>query len=239
MCVSALSSESNSSSMDGVATACLPVSMAQAIDEDGDSQQTLNSIDQNVRQQFEAAFATFLYKNPAFTTMSHGNLTRLRSKLARDAAQNSAAEAELRRQLAMLKENKQKTELALQRELLVVTRAKATREAELQHEISKVRSESIAIDENLRRIKNGARVTQHTHLSSQMLSSPVSPLSPGNMSYTTIPEEDYPMLVLPEINDEDSFQAELNKARIEYERLSREMKVLQEVIEKSSEFGEM
>ena len=236
MCVSALSSESNSSSiMDGVATACLPVSMAQAIDEDGDSQQTLNSIDQNVRQQFEAAFATFLYKNPAFTTMSHGNLTRLRSKLARDAAQNSAAEAELRRQLAMLKENKQKTELALQRELLVVTRAKATREAELQHVISKVRSESIAIDENLRRIKNGARpVTQHTHLSSQMLSSPVSPLSPGNMSYTTIPEEDYPMLVLPEINDEDSFQAELNKARIEYERLSREMEVLQEVIEKSS-----
>ena len=42
------------------------------------------------------------------------------------------------------------------------------------------------------------------------------------------------MLVLPEINDEDSFQAELYKARIAYERLSREMEVLQEVIEKSS-----
>ena len=209
--------------------------MAQAIDEDGDSQQTLNSIDQNVRQQFEAAFATFLYKNPAFTTVSHGNLTRLRSKLARDAAKNSAAEADLRRQLGMLKEKKQKTELALQRELLVVTRAKAAREAELQHLISKSRSESMAIDENLRRIKNGTRpTTQHTLLSPQMLPSPVSPLSPGNISYTTISEEDYPMLVMPEINDEDSFQAELKKTRIEYERLSRETGLLQEIIEKSS-----
>lgn len=221
--------------MDGVATAVFPVTTAEAIDDEDDN--TLSSMDQNVRQQFEAAFATFLYKNPAFTSMSHGNLTRLRSKLAKESARNSKAEAELRRQLAMLKENKQKTELELQRELLVVTRAKAAREAELKNLIWKVRCESMAVDEELRKVKSGNK----SPITLQPQVSPVTPLSPGNMSCTSMHSEyDFaasnPPLMMPlslDITTSDSFQAELNKTRIEYERLNREMERLKEMIEGS------
>eukprot|EP00585_Thalassiosira_rotula_P003757 CAMPEP_0196153126 /NCGR_PEP_ID=MMETSP0910-20130528/36631_1 /TAXON_ID=49265 /ORGANISM="Thalassiosira rotula, Strain GSO102" /LENGTH=40 /DNA_ID= /DNA_START= /DNA_END= /DNA_ORIENTATION= len=34
------------------------------------------TIDNGVVRQFEAAFATFLYKNPAFTSMSHTNIQK-------------------------------------------------------------------------------------------------------------------------------------------------------------------
>ena len=175
--------------------------------------------------------------------MSLGNLTKLRSKLAKEAAKNSEAEAELRRQLDMLKENKQKAELELKRELLVVTRAKAAREAELRNTIWKVRLESMALDEELKRVKGGKQ--QRTPVASkealpQPQVAPVSPISPGSMSCTSASEYDYaasnPLLMMPlspEITHSESFQVELNKTRMEYERLSREMEQLKEMIERS------
>jgi hypothetical protein len=229
-----------STSMDGVATAVFPVSTAEAVDNDEDylasDDNTLSSLDNNIRQQFEAAFATFLYKNPAFTSMSHANLTRLRSKLAKESARNARAESELRQQLDMLKENKRRTELELQRELLVVTRAKAAREAELRNQIWKVRLESMTLDEEMRRVKND---------SSYVRGSPGAAFMPPqeqglvgtsheNVNYADCHYSSDPLLSMhlyPEITACDSFQAELNKSRNEYERISREVERLKEIIE--------
>ena len=216
--------------------------MERIDEEEDDDDNTLSSMDQHVRQQFEAAFATFLYKNPSFTNMSLGNLTKLRSKLAKEAAKNSKAETELRRQLDMLKGNKQKTELELKRELLVVTRAKAAREAELRNTIWKVRLEGMAVEEEIRRVKSGKPQTPVASKEAlrEAQVAPVSPISPGGMSYTSasVSEFDYaasnPLLMMPlspDITHSESFQAELNKTRIEYERLSREMEQLKELIE--------
>lgn len=187
---------------------------------------TLSSLDAGVRQQFEAAFATFLYKNPAFTSMSHQNLTRLRSKLARESQRNSAAEAELRSQLKELQENKAKTELELQRELLAVTKAKAAREAELKNMIWKTRVEGMAVDEEIRRVKNGGdKITSEDG----DIVSPAVPVSPSESEYAS-----NPMLMMPpEIMASDSFQIELNKARIEYERMNRQIEELTRLIENS------
>lgn len=213
--------------MDGVATAVFPVSTAEPLDDLDDT--TLSSMDNHVRQRFEAAFATFLYKNPAFTTMSHGNLTRMRAKLAKESARNARAESELRGQLEMLKESKRRTELELQRELLVVTRAKAAREAELRNMIWKVRLESMAMDEEVRRIKQGGDGEGNVV--------PPSPKPQIGLSMNYADEYASNPLLYVQLNSEiiqsDSFQAELNRTRIEYERLNGEMERLKEMIEES------
>lgn len=117
-------------------------------DDDG----TINSesIDNAVIRQFEAAFATFLYKNPAFNSMSHRTLQKLRNKLQRESAKNIKVEAELRQQLADLRHAKRSRELVLQRELLVVTQAKASREAELVMHIQKTRQSCMRLDQQIR-----------------------------------------------------------------------------------------
>ncbi len=109
-----------------------------------------SAIDTTVVRQFDAAFATFLYKNPAFTSMSHTTLQRLRSRLLKESAKNIKVEAELRTQLAELRDAKRNRELELQRELLVVTRAKAAREAELIIQIQKTRRASMMLDNKLK-----------------------------------------------------------------------------------------
>ena len=96
-------------------------------------------IDAHVVRQFEVAFSTFLYKNPAFTSMSHTTLQKLRARLLKESARNIKVENELRQQLADLRMAKREKELNLQRELLVVTRAKAARESELLIQIEKKR----------------------------------------------------------------------------------------------------
>ncbi|KAL7547390.1 hypothetical protein ACHAWF_010701 [Thalassiosira exigua] len=106
-------------------------------------------IDSAVVRQFEAAFATFLYKNPAFTSMSHTTLQKLRAKLSKECAKNIKVESELRKQLADLREAKRNRELELQRELLVVTRAKAAREAELLVRIQKTRRSSMMLEQKM------------------------------------------------------------------------------------------
>ncbi|KAL7509132.1 hypothetical protein ACHAXN_006153 [Cyclotella atomus] len=230
----------SSSSTDNLATAAFPVATIE------DDDITLNSLEANVRQQFEAAFATFLYKNPAFASMSHGNLTRLRSKLARESAANSRADAELKRQLQILRENKAKNELELQRELLVVTRAKAAREAELRNCIYKLRCESMAIDEEIQRVNQsgvvnggGSNSADSTVVQSQrggVPSSPVSPISSSIGDYAA----SNPLLMMPltpDVTASVSFQAELNMTRIEYERLNIEIEGLKVLIEGTSAVG--
>ncbi|KAL3786630.1 hypothetical protein ACHAW5_003334 [Stephanodiscus triporus] len=104
------------------------------------------SIETSVVRQFESAFATFLYKNPAFSSMSYMTLQKLRAKLLKESAKNIKVENELRKQLSDLRDSKRERELELQRELLVVTRAKAAREADLRIRIEKTRRASMMID---------------------------------------------------------------------------------------------
>lgn len=104
------------------------------------------SIEASVMRQFESAFATFLYKNPAFSSMSYTTLQKLRTKLLRESAKNVKVEKELRKQISDLRDSKLERELELQRELLIVTRAKATREAELRSLIDKTRRASMMMD---------------------------------------------------------------------------------------------
>ena len=50
------------------------------------------SIETPVVKQFESAFAHFLYKNPAFWSMSYMTLQKLRSKLLKESAKNMKVE---------------------------------------------------------------------------------------------------------------------------------------------------
>ena len=107
------------------------------------------TIEASVMRQFESAFATFLYKNPAFSSMSYMTLQKIRSKLLKESAKNIKVENELRQQLSDLRDSKREREMELQRELLIVTRAKAAREAELLILIEKTRRASMMIDSNM------------------------------------------------------------------------------------------
>ena len=122
---------------DVVNTGCVGSSTTNNNDDDGDI--VSNPIDANVTRQFDSAFATFLYKNPAFTSMSHTTIQKLRSRLLKESARNVQTESELRTQLNELRQAKRDKELVLQRELLIVTKAKAAREAELLIQIEKKR----------------------------------------------------------------------------------------------------
>lgn len=97
------------------------------------------SLDDGNQKQFEEAFASFLYKNPAFSSMSYITLTRLRKKLLKQSTKNITAEAELRMQLEQLKESHRRTELMLQKELLAASALQAARNAELMALIDEVR----------------------------------------------------------------------------------------------------
>lgn len=112
-----------------------------------------DDIDSAIVRQFEAAFATFLYKNPAFASMSHTNLQRLRAKLVREIDRNIKAEKELRQQLAELREAKRNREMELQQELFIVTRAKAAKEAELLVQIQKERKSTMLVGKEIIEIK--------------------------------------------------------------------------------------
>ena len=131
-------------------------------------------IEPAVVRQFEAAFATFLYKNPAFTSMSHTTLQKLRTKLLRESAKNIKFESELRTQLGDLREAKRNRELELQRELLVVTRAKAAREAELMIQIQKTRRASMMLDNKMVTAESNSSALLTANALS-LLSAPTSP----------------------------------------------------------------
>lgn len=146
------------------------------------------SIDTSVVRQFEAAFATFLYKNPAFTSMSHTTLQKLRSKLLKESAKNNRAENELRNQLAELRDAQRNRELELQRELLVVTRAKASRETELLIQIQKTRLASMMLDNKVMAAGEAPSATATTN-AMVLLSPPASPLIMGSESFEEFQKE--------------------------------------------------
>ena len=116
---------------------------------DEDAANPPETIETSVMRQFESAFATFLYKNPAFSSMSYVTLQKMRAKLLKESAKNIKVENELRQQLSDLRDSKREREMELQRELLIVTRAKAAREAELLILIEKTRRASMLIDSNM------------------------------------------------------------------------------------------
>lgn len=153
------------------------------VGDDGCTMNSSDSIDNSVIRQFEAAFATFLYKNPAFTSMSHTTIRKLRSKLLKESAKNIKVEAELRQQLADLKELKRNRGLELQRELLIVTRAKATREAELLIQIQKTRRSSMILDQKLKQEVNGVSNACSLPLSSEEDEPAGPPSLSGAMSW--------------------------------------------------------
>ena len=125
---------------DVVNTGCVGNSTTNNDDDDDEERDIVsNPIDANITRQFDSAFATFLYKNPAFTSMSHTTIQKLRSRLLKESARNIQIESELRTQLNELRQAKLDQELVLQRELLIVTKAKAAREAELLIQIEKKR----------------------------------------------------------------------------------------------------
>ena len=207
-----------------------------------------HSVDNAIKQQFEAAFATFLYKNPAFTSMSHANLSRLRAKLAKESAKNALAESELRRQLEELREAKRRNELELQRELLVVTRAKAAREAELRHRIWVTRQASMSMDEVLRHEfkangihDNFRQLQQAAECQYTLHSLPFEPYTP--LQYSPDDSYDYgdidhsppiSQLSWPHMDVSESFQEEIQKTRMEHARLHSEMEKLKQKIAESS-----
>ena len=132
------------------------------------------SIETPVVKQFESAFAHFLYKNPAFSSMSYMTLQKLRSKLLKESAKNMKVEDELRKQLSALRESKQSREGELQRELLIVTKAKAAREAELQSYIDKTKHECAVIENMML-----TDVTNNNNKGSNTSSQHVTPLTRG------------------------------------------------------------
>jgi len=125
---------------DVVNTGCVGTTTTNNDDDDDEERDIVsNTIDANITRQFDSAFATFLYKNPAFTSMSHTTIQKLRARLLKESARNIQIESELRTQLNELRQAKLDNELVLQRELLIVTKAKAAREAELLIQIEKKR----------------------------------------------------------------------------------------------------
>jgi len=184
-------------------------------DANGDDGTTSSeSIDTAVVRQFEAAFATFLYKNPAFTHMSHTTLQKLRSKLLKESAKNIRVESELRKQLADLREEKRNRELELQRELLVVTRAKSAREAELIIRIQKTRRASMMLDNNL--VANGGNA--HSPSTAYAASSPTSTsfANAHYMSPTTYP-------TIAGSNSFEEFQREIQKNKMDQAHILAEI----------------
>ncbi|KAL3810105.1 hypothetical protein ACHAXA_008605 [Cyclostephanos tholiformis] len=145
------------------------------------------SIETSVMRQFESAFATFLYKNPAFSSMSYMTLQKLRTKLLKESAKNIKVENELRKQLSELRHSKLERELELQRELVVVARAKATREAELQNLIEKTRRASMMMDSVI--LANGKTTSSPTESSGDSSSPSLPPAIVRSLSFEALTKE--------------------------------------------------
>jgi len=177
---------------------------------------TSESIDSSVVRQFEAAFATFLYKNPAFSAMSHTTLQKLRSKLLKESARNILAEDELRRQLSELRESTCNRELNLQRELLVVTRAKAAREAEYIINIQKTRQASMMLDANNGMVANCDTIIASPPRASVAMSHPIV-----SASFTDAPTSSIPAVAGSESFEE--FRREIQKTKMDQIHILAEM----------------
>ncbi|KAL7436723.1 hypothetical protein ACHAXH_007379 [Discostella pseudostelligera] len=173
------------------------------------------NIDAAAVRQFEAAFATFLYKHPAFTSMSHTRLQKLRTKLLRESAKNMKAEKELQKQLAELREAKFNRELELQQELLAVTRAKTAREAEMICLIEKTKRSSMMMDDHVVATNNSC--------------SSLSTLGPSSVSHVAIPS-----ISGNTPSSYEVFQNEIKKNKMEQAHILAEMeKIKMQIAEES------
>lgn len=173
------------------------------------------SIDAAAVRQFEAAFTSFLYKHPAFTSMSHTRLQKLRTKLLRESAKNMKMERELQKQLEELREAKFTRELELQQELLAVTRAKTAREAEMICLIEKTKRASMMMDDQV------IATNSCSSLSSLFPSSAPSP-------------SDHSMVGSSSTSSYEVFQNEIKKNKMEQAHILAEMeKIKMQIAEES------
>jgi hypothetical protein len=216
------------------------------------------SIETPVVKQFENAFAHFLYKNPAFSSMSYMTLQKLRSKLLKESAKNMKVEDELRKQLSALRESKQAREGELQRELLIVTKEKAARETELQSYIEKTRHECAVIENMmLTDVTNNNNNKNNTNTSSQHVTpltrgrtdssitnasprsvfiiSPGHTYSPGHSyspGHAYSPGNNTPSMIAGSLSFEE-FKREMYKNKMEQAHIRAEMEILKQKIAES------
>ena len=198
---------------DVVNTGCVGPSTTNNNDDDDEERDIVsNPIDANITRQFDSAFATFLYKNPAFTSMSHTTIQKLRARLLKESANNILVEAELRQQLNELRQAKLDKELVLQRELLIVTKAKAAREAELLIQIEKKRRACSLMSTNGRADESSLDKVERQY---QIMSSTMPTTSTD----------------LTRSHSSDEFQLEIQKNKMEQAHILAEISKLQITID--------
>lgn len=194
-------------------------------DDDGDnvldcslsSFRSSRSIDDGTQKQFEEAFATFLYNNPAYSSMSYTTLTRLRQKLFTESERNVKKEAELRMQLEQLKESNRRTELMIQNELLAASTIKSSKEAELLKRIQESRDDKADVGR---------------YRSSPMLMSPADRVSPSYVGYSAL-ETHYQPPITSWPCEEENFQAGMRKSKMEQAHIIAQMeKIKKEKMER-------
>jgi hypothetical protein len=175
------------------------------------------SIDDGTQKQFEEAFASFLYKNPAYSKMSYTTLTRLRQKLFTESERNLKKEAELRMQLEQLKESNRRTELLIQNELLTASTIKSSKEAELLKRIQESRDDKADVGR---------------YRSSSLLTSPADRVSPSYVGYSAL-ETHYQPPITSWPCEEENYQAGMRKSKMEQAHIIAQMeKIKKEKMER-------
>ncbi|EJK74962.1 hypothetical protein THAOC_03330 [Thalassiosira oceanica] len=191
---------------------------SQPLSCDGEDNVDDSSVDVTVISNFEAAFTTFLYKNPTFQNMSYRSLQKIRQRLLKESVQNARAEKELRQQLTQLRESKRSTELELQKELLVIVRSRTERETLLRRQITKARADCLKLDGQLLRTAGVGSLTSSpstpVHSSVQTSSTEQgSPCSPHGAESPVI--ECLKFDELPSKMEQAHILAEIEKLKVE------------------------
>ncbi len=175
------------------------------------------SVDDGTQKQFEEAFASFLYNNPAYSSMSYTTLTRLRQKLFTESERNVNKEAELRMQLEQLKESNRRTELLVQNELLAASTIKSSKEAELLKRIQESRDDKADVGR---------------YRSSSLLTSPADRVSPAYVGYSALETRYQPPVTWP--YEEENYQAGMRKSKMEQAHIIAQMeKIKKEKMERA------
>ena len=175
------------------------------------------SIDDGTQKQFEEAFASFLYKNPAYSSMSYTTLTRLRQKLFTESERNVKKEAELRMQLEQLKESNRRTELLIQNELLAASTIKSSKKAELLKRIQESRDDKADVGR---------------YRSSSLMTSPADRVSPSYVSYSALETRHQPPITSWPC-EEENYQAGMRKSKMEQAHIIAQMeKIKKEKMER-------
>lgn len=116
------------------------------------SSRSYRSIDDSTTRIFEDAFAEFLWNNPAYSSMSYANLTRLRERLLVQSARNIQVEEKLRMKLEQMKEDNRRIELMLQKEILEASNSGSVREGVLLKQVQESRDDRTDLGYQTRRV---------------------------------------------------------------------------------------